>query len=1151
MAQNQNGNKDMSLSNRDRISRMMDVLASALEAVVDQRMTAALGTDWLEKQLERDARKSSVESMLSKQDPALLLNTIMTNWGLAFSRSVPRETRNFAGELKEIRNKWAHGTSFTTDDTSRALDTGERLLTAIGAPTHAAEVRKSRLDMNRESVEKETKRATREAAATPSIAAEGIKPWREVLVPHEDVAKGNFNASEYAANLARAAEGEGAPEYTDPVEFFRRTYLTEGLRELLGKALKRISGDNNASPTINLQTNFGGGKTHSMLALYHLFAPKLAPKVLPQEVQELIEESGVGLPAGEVRRVVLVGTELTPGQPDVKSDGTAVNTLWGELAWQLGGKKAFGILAESDANGTNPGSKLNDVLAAYAPCLILVDEWVAYARQLADVPKDPETGKPRVLPAGSFETQFTFAQTLTEAVEATVGAILVVSIPASHDSKDGESNSSDLETGGEAGREALARLQNVVRRKADQWRPAAPNESFEIVRRRLFEFASGDVLREINAVARRFRQFYEQNSKDFPAEAITAEYEARIRAAYPLHPELFDRLYEDWSTLERFQRTRGVLRLMSQVIHALWVANDASPMIMPGSVPLNVHLVANELTQYLEDRWKPILDADIDGDKSTPVAIDTEKTFLGQRAVTRRVARTIFLGSAATLKAAHKGIDEQRIRLGVAMPGDTLGNFRTAINTLADRATYLYSDDDRYWYDTQATVTRTAKDYAERLKDRQEEVWEEIIGRLKPAARKPGDFAAVHVAPTSSRDIPDLETARLVILHPQYTHRRGAADSTARLFAATALDTVGSGQRSRRNTLVFLAADAREAESLLADTMDFMAWRYVFDNADSLELSPGPRKQAESRMKSSNGTVNAKIALTYQWALIPEQPDAARPITWTDTKVDTTSLDLAVRTAAKLVNDQQLMPHQAPSLIRMKLDGPLARSSWKDGHITVGDLWKLHVEFPYMNRLTNRSVLNNGIKDGLSVILWEREGFALATGYDEKTGRYQGLALRGDPGEFGTITDSTLLVRPDIAENQRAVDLAEEEARERPGPGTADSAGFTPGGGSGAGNTRPLDGEEHDGPVTSPAPQPATKKTRFYSRAVLTPEQYSKVANKITMEIAPHLLAEGAEVEISIEIHAKNPDGYSDAKIRTIKENARTLKLDTAEFEDE
>ena len=272
---------------------------------------------------------------------------------------------------------------------------------------------------------------------------------------------------------------------------------------------------------------------------------------------------------------------------------------------------------------------------------------------------------------------------------------------------------------------------------------------------------------------------YRKYTDDFPREARDAAYEDRIKRTYPIHPELFDTLYEEWSSLERFQRTRGVLRLMSTVIHALWTGEDASPLIMPGSIPLATANVNAELTQYLQDSWKAIIDADVDGPNSEPARIDKEKPLFGQRALTKRLARTVFFGAAPTIApgSAHKGIGTQRVFLGTAVPGDVPGNFHAALTQLGDRATYFYSGSGKYWYDLQPNITRTAKDQAERL--HKEDVWAEIVRRLQGQGRTRGDFAGVHVCPEINADIPDTDEARLVILHPKVAHKRGA-DSAAK-----------------------------------------------------------------------------------------------------------------------------------------------------------------------------------------------------------------------------------------------------------------------------------------------------------------------------------------------------------------------------------
>src|SRR3954452_25254380 len=220
------------------------------------------------------------------------------------------------------------------------------------------------------------------------------------------------------------------------------------------------------------------------------------------------------------------------------------------------------MVADADRAGTNPGRALHELLAAYSPAVILIDEWVAYARQLPD---DPDEASAAGVTGGTFDTQFTFAQSLTEAAKSTSGILLAISIPASEADKDPNKvvPGNAEEVGGRRGLEALKRLQNVVRRVADQWRPASSEEAYHIVKRRLFVQPDAAALAAIKQTADAFGQLYQKHSDQFPLEARDLNYVDRIRATYPIHPELFDRLYQEWSTLERFQRTRGVLRLMN------------------------------------------------------------------------------------------------------------------------------------------------------------------------------------------------------------------------------------------------------------------------------------------------------------------------------------------------------------------------------------------------------------------------------------------------------------------------------------------------------------------------------------------------------------------------------------------------------------
>ncbi|WP_144794196.1 DUF499 domain-containing protein [Microbacterium paludicola] len=1130
----------MAINNQERLFKAFGLLAEGLEDVVDEVMAKGLGTpEWTAKWAAEDAAKNGRAPQLLDKDDVQVLLRALTEKSYYFKDVLSRAQQGYASELREIRNVVMHGQAgkLSSDDTARALDTMERLLQAVGAVDSAKDVRGLRIDLQRTVFEDQTRKQVKRSVVSTTPDA-GLRPWREVIRPHDDVARGEFTASEFAADLHLVHTGQAlGTEYNDPIEFFTRTYLTEGLRDLLSRALRRMNGDGNASPVVNLQTNFGGGKTHSMLALYHLFSGTDAAR-LPNELQELVAAAGIErLEDLKVTRVALVGTYLKAGSPIIKADGTEVHTLWGELAWQIGGREAYDLLAADDAAGTNPGDALLTLFQTYGPALILIDEWVAYARQLVT---DKE------LTAGSFETQFTFAQSLTEIVKSVPGVMLVVSIPASDTGADG--SGTDIEIGGANGQLALERLQNVIRRVADQWRPSSKDESFEIVRRRLFQAPNAEGLTAISATARSFVTMYRTNKELFPRDATTPgeEYETRIRASYPLHPELLDRLYEDWSTLERFQRTRGVLKLVSSIVHELWVSDDAAPLIMPGYVPLDASTVNTDLTQYLEDQWKPIIDSDIDGPGSTAAEIDKSRPALQARHVTQRIARTIFMGAAPRSKASRKGLDKQYVWLGTGTPGDTLGNFGSAIDQLAQRSTYFYEEQGHYWFDTQPSVTKTASDYAERLREDVETVWNEIVQRLRGEERSRGVFDRVHVAPESSADVPDLENTRLVIVHPRHSRRKqDGADSTAHQWVRNAIESKGASQRVHRNTLVFLVADKNELESLEAATRSYLGWKRVQATSDSLNLSMQQRKQTDEWVTRLNQTVSDRIRETFAWALYPEQFDPTKPFELVSEKVpDSAGRSLPERVAAKLGRDDQLVTELGAPILGATLHEELGTLWSSAREMSVGELWGYFTRYVYLPRLTRRDVLDSALERSLNTVLVDGERFAIAAGKDPDSGRYRGLIVPPDHNAALQVTDSTILVDWSKAEEQA---VAERAAAARDAAIKAASEGSTPIG--------PVDFETPDVTVDvvdddSALDTAARPPLRYFGSVKVDPTRYSRDIGNVTREIIDRLVGAGAKLEITIDIQASKADGFDEGEVRTISENTRVLKFDpTSGFE--
>ena len=1103
----------MALSNHERVGKALDLLVAGLKPFVERELQATYGKDWLAKAGLLDVRLAPGKKQNARNlDSHALLSVMWDQWNEVFKKTLGQAERSLVSELRDVRNKWAHQESFSTDDAYRALDSVNRLLTAVSAE-QAVEVERQKQEVLRVRFEEQA-RQEKKRAATASVEGQptgGLKPWREIVTPHPDVASGRYQQAEFAADLGQVHRGEGADEYRNPTEFFRRTFLTDGLKHLLANATLRLTGKG-GDPVVELQTNFGGGKTHSMLALYHLFSG-VAPADLPG-IDPVLKETGVTRPP-LAKRPVLVGTAISPGQPHKKPDGTVVQTLWGDLAWQLVGKEGYRRVADADKQGVSPGSNvLRELFQNAGPTLVLIDEWVAYLRQLYG--KDG-------LPAGSFDANLTFAQAMTEAAHAVPNAMIVVSVPAS-----------EIEIGGGAGKESVDRLKNVLGRVESTWRPASSEEGFEIVRRRLFQpindpqlFAARD------AVIRAFAELYYGQGQEFPAACREGEYERRMKAAYPIHPELFDRLYNDWSSLDKFQRTRGVLRLMAAVIHTLWERHDSSLQILPATVPIDERTVQSELTRYLDDPWVPVIEKDVDGPHSLPLQIDRENPNLGRYSACRRVARTLYLGSAPTLHTATKGLEDRQVKLGCAQPGETVATFGDALRRLTDQATHLYVDGRRYWYSTQPSVARLAQDRA--AQQDADKVLEEIKRLLREEQNARGDFARVHAAPPSSSDIPDEPEVRLVILGPEYPHVSKNAESVARIEAARILEHRGTGPRHCRNMLVFLAPDRTRLDELEQAVRQSLGWKSIDQERESLNLDAFQSNQARTKREQAEETVEQRIPEAYQWLLVAAQPDPKASLEWLEIRLQGQDR-LAVRASKRLRNEELLITQWAGTLLRLELDRvPL----WRGNHVALKQLADDFVQYLYLPRLKDSDVLLSAIREGLALMTWQHESFAYADGWDEGKSRYRGLRA----GHIGTISleGESVLVKPDVAASQ----MEAERPSQQPQSPSGGPEGVQVGGATATGVVLQTT------PGAPPAPaMPAQQPRRFHGSVSLDPTRLSRDAGRVAEEVVQHLAGlVDANVEVELEIRAEIPSGAPDNVVRTVTENCRTLRFKNQGFE--
>jgi nucleotide-binding universal stress UspA family protein len=568
----------------------------------------------------------------------------------------------------------------------------------------------------------------------------------------------------------------------------------------------------------------------------------------------------------------------------------------------------------------------------------------------------------------------------------------------------------------------------VVGRLESSWRPASAEEGFEIVRRRLFDpLSDPGQFKDRDVVARQFAELYRTQHQEFPPECHEGDYENRLKAAYPIHPEIFDRLYTDWSTLVKFQRTRGVLRLMAAVIHSLWEKNDRNPLILPANVPIDDPRVQFELTRYLSDNWIPIIEKDVDGPNSLPLRTDGEVPNLGKFAACRRVARAIYLGSAPTTAAAHRGLEDRRVKLGCVMPGESPAVFGDALRRMASTATYLYQDGPRYWYSTQPTVTKLAEDRAAQLLRDTDKVVMEIDRRVRLDLRRVGDFPRVQAMPATSADVPDELETRLVVLSVEHPYAKEGG-SPALTAARAILTTRGNAPRLYQNTLVFLAADKTRLQDLDEAVRRYLAWFSIIADKDVLNLDPHQQRQADTQLQSAEHAVTARIPETYQWLLVPTQANPSAAIELTAMRL--TGADaLAVRASRKLRNDELLIGELAGTMLRKAMDSEAA-PLWRGlNHVPVRQLVEDFAKYVYLPRLRGPAVMAEAVADGVSRLTWSSETFAVADFWGEDQQAY--IGLRAGQAVRVTPESSCVLVRPEVAAAQMEAERLKRE-RDRP-----------------------------------------------------------------------------------------------------------------------
>ena len=1020
--------------------------------------------------------------------------------------------------IAEGRNQAAHpgSSDLETEYVRTQLYHISDLLRRINLPAEAEAV--SEIRNNLTATDKEQPKAqpstetptNREGAAAPNRRAIGsLKPWREVIPPTRDVAEGAFQQAEFMADLQQVFDGRAETSiYGHPFNFFSQTYITPGLRALMVNTLRRLAGQG-GDPVIQTKTGFGGGKTHSLIALLHLaqhYDALLNPpdnsehQPIALEIKEIA--AAAGAPSADVaaaRVAVLDGSHLATSDPGKTESGDPLNTLWGVMAYQLGGQDAYNVISNAARQGTAPGgAQLDELLGHVGPCLILMDELVAYARNATDEQRD------RI---------YTFMQALTQSARRSRTTALVVTLPEG-----------SLATGGPTGDEALARLENILGRAEAVWEPLAVSEAFEVVRRRLFGPVADTAERDRTCEA--FVNMYGNSRREYPSDVSEQRYLERMKACYPIHPEVFDRLYSDWSSIPRFQRTRGVLRMMSTCVSRLYRDQSASPLIMPGDLPLGDPQLASEFDQLLTGHWGPVF-SEIDSDNGRTDLIDgTSQRFQEVGGAARRVARAIFLGSATS--GATRGIDRRRIHLAAVRPNEGVPRYNEALERMVGSLYYLYRADDRYYFHAEENLNKVAADRKEALDTRL--VDQKIIAELKSAVGRRSD---VIVCPNDSAAVPDTTDAvRLIVLHPsQSLNSRASEPDDASQAALQYLRQHGDAKRVNPNTLLFLSARKDEVRVLHDATRTWLAWQSINNGDDDsnfqaiLNLTGDRRRQVNSSLRAAETARRNALVRAYRWALAPYQPDPQQADAYTmqSWQTGTAAQDNPgdiINSALETFRKEEAL---LDSLNSDALMGMLQRYYWDahHDHILVKDLWYTLTRSVYLFRLPHRPVLDQSVIAGVA------EGkFGYAEGYDGS--EYQGaLYFRQPMADVGMPLTGWLL-NPTMAE-------LEQEKRSQDGHDQEVDN-------SGDGSAPPDDPDNDDG--TSKPPTYTTRPRRVVARKTVASDVAMYDFNQLRDEIIRNLRNDGGDVTVEVIIHANKTDGFSENATRAIRENSAQLEMD-------
>ncbi len=833
--------------------------------------------------------------------------------------------------------------------------------------------------------------------------------WWQGATPRTSIQQGRVDESLFAANLALAVEGKGPAEYHDAETFFRRTYLTQGLKDLLQDVVRILADTNGGNPVLELQTGFGGGKTHAELAVYHLLkSPKESLRV-PQLAEAL---RGAGLPDPPSARVaVLAGADLNPlGRTTL--EGLKIRTLWGEMAYQLGApdrsQELFAMVAESDQQLIAPGiAKLREVVQAAGPSVVLLDETLHYV----------DKAKSIVGAKGDLATNtVAFLRELTEAVATAGRSALVISLTASR-----------MDMLSPDALDSLASMKHHVTREAKQRAPTTGGEVHEIVRRRLFEQVDEGIAAR---VAQDYRGLYA--SLGLGSQYSGDRYEDSIRRAYPFHPELVTVLYEQWGTKPSFQLTRGTLRFLALALQELWRnRGDRSPdLIQLGDVPLDEPQLRAMTKEVAGDpAWESVLGSDIAAGRSL-VGGQPAKAQLydqqrgGGKRQAQRLATTVLMHSVGG--GENPGVTQEGVRVGCARPGGSVAEWDDTLRWLGQNLFYFYTEGARSRFRIEPNVISLHQSYRSdphQAGEVEAHIRKQVLERALGASGE--QFSHVIYAPESGDLVTDDDELKLLVMDFDHCVAGEELPPPVSQALLQILERRGQTFRQNLNTIVFALADLTLARTAREAVADYLAWQRIQRSTADWDRIGGAQQQlVKDNLESKGGTVRKALIDAYAWAAVPvEERGADR----SSRKLGLRLVRMGAYGPGKLVapmvwerlsggdaGGQEILTGLTPDTLLERY----GVRAWPDGEpwVTTRQLWDRFTQQVGLPMLSRREVLLDTLRLG------QREGkFAIGHLHDETADRssrdsYASLFLKdmAMPGNVPELGQRWLLLRPSM-----------------------------------------------------------------------------------------------------------------------------------------